>query len=54
LSRAATDQYSTALKRSISVSRSQTMRSATDWTRPAERDPGNLRHRIGESVKPTR
>ena len=43
-----------ALKVSISNSRSQTRRSATDWTRPAERAPGSLRHSTGESVKPTR
>ena len=39
---------------SISSSRSQTSRSATDCTRPAERAPGSLRHSTGESVKPTR
>jgi hypothetical protein len=48
------DQYSLGLKVSISYSRSQTRRSATDWTRPAERAPGSLRHRTGERVKPTR
>ena len=54
LSSAATSQYSSRTKRSISASRSQTSRSATDWTRPAERAPGSLRHSTGDSVKPTR
>ncbi len=39
---------------SISSSRSLTSRSATDWTRPAERAPGSLRHSTGERLKPTR
>ena len=47
-------QYSCGLKISISRSRSQTRRSATDCTRPAERAPGSFRHSTGESVKPTR
>ena len=47
-------QYSRAVKPSISSSRSQIRRSATDCTRPAEREPGSLRHSTGESVKPTR
>ena len=47
-------QYSCALNASISVSRSQTRRSATDCTRPADLAPGSLRHSTGESVKPTR
>ena len=51
---ASTDQYSWALNFSISISRSTTMRRATDWTRPAERAPGSLRHRTGDRVKPTR
>ena len=51
---ASTDQYSCGLNFSISTSRSTMMRSATDWTRPAEREPGSLRHSTGESVKPTR
>src|SRR6266481_5158811 len=38
-----TVQYSCDLKASISASRSHTRRSATDWTRPAERLPGSLR-----------
>ncbi len=37
-----------------SSSRSQTSRSATDCTRPAEREPGSFRHSTGERVKPTR
>ena len=53
-SRAPICQYSCGLNRSISDSRSQIKRSATDWTRPAERAPGSLRQRTGESVKPTR
>ena len=28
--------------------------SATDWTRPADFDPGSLVHKIGEILKPTR
>ena len=48
------DQYSIGLNASIAVSLSQIMRSATDWTRPAERLPGNFRHNTGESVNPTR
>ena len=48
------DQYSFRTKVSISRSRSQTRRSATDWTRPADRAPGSLRHSTGDRVKPTR
>ena len=48
------DQYSRGLKASISTSRAQISLSATDCTRPAEREPGSLRHSTGESVKPTR
>ena len=51
---ASTVQYSRAVKASISVSRSQIRRSATDCTRPAERLPGSLRHNTGDRVKPTR
>ncbi len=51
---AAIDQYSRVTNFSISSSRSQTSRSATDCTRPAERAPGSLRQSTGESVKPTR
>src|SRR4029077_14626241 len=40
-------QYSWALKTSISASRSQIRRSATDWTRPAERLPGLFGQRTG-------
>src|SRR5438552_1718776 len=47
-------QYSRDLNTSISDSRSQTKRNATDWTRPAERLPGSLRHSTGDNVKPTR
>ena len=49
-----TVQYSRGLNASISASRSQIRRSATDCTRPAERLPGNLRHSTGDSVNPTR
>ena len=52
--RPSTVQYSRARKASISASRSQISRSATDCTRPAERLPGSLRHSTGERVKPTR
>ena len=48
------DQYSRGLKASISTSRAQISRSATDCTRPAEREPGSLRQSTGESVKPTK
>ncbi|MNG10778.1 hypothetical protein D3C84_942690 [compost metagenome] len=51
---ASTDQYSCALNFPISISRSTTMRRATDCTRPAERAPGSLRHSTGERLKPTR
>src|SRR5881409_2411329 len=39
---AISDQYSRATNFSISSSRSQTSRSATDCTRPAERAPGHI------------
>ena len=48
------DQYSRGTNVSISSSRSQTRRSATDCTRPAERAPGSLRHSTGDRLKPTR
>ena len=51
---ASTDQYSSALKASISASRSQISLRATDWTRPAERAPGSLRHSRGEIPNPPR
>ena len=47
-------QYSRLRNASISASRSQISRSATDCTRPADRLPGSLRHRTGDRVKPTR
>ncbi len=47
-------QYSRERNASISASRSQTRRNATDCTRPALRLPGSLRHSTGESVNPTR
>ena len=49
-----TDQYSCAVKASISASRWQIRRKATDCTRPAEREPGSLRHKTGEMPKPIR
>ena len=51
---ASTDQYSWGRNASISISRSTTIRRATDCTRPAERAPGSLRHSTGDRVKPTR
>jgi hypothetical protein len=47
-------QYSWGRKTSISASRSQIRRSATDCTRPADLLPGSLRQSTGERVKPTR
>jgi hypothetical protein len=47
-------QYSCDRKASISFSRSQIRRSATDCTRPAERAPWSLRQSTGDRVKPTR
>jgi hypothetical protein len=44
---ASTDQYSSGTNALISSSRSQTMRTATDWTRPADRPRWTLFHRIG-------
>ena len=49
-----TVQYSRGANASISASRSEMSRSATDCTRPAERQPGTLRHSTGESPNPTR
>ena len=43
-------QYSRATKLVISRSRSTTSRTATDWTRPAERPPRTLRDRSGLSM----
>ena len=51
---ASTVQYSCVRNFSISISRSTTSRSATDCTRPAEREPGSLRQSTGDRVKPTR
>ena len=45
---APTVQYRRATKASIAASRSQTRRSATDCTRPAERQPGSLRQSTGD------
>ena len=43
-------QYSRALNALISRSRSTTRRTATDWTRPADKPPRTLRDRSGLSV----
>ena len=43
-------QYSRAVNASISRSRSTTSRTATDWTRPADRPPRTLRDSSGLSV----
>ena len=43
-------QYSRAVNALISRSRSTTRRTATDWTRPADRPPRTLRDRSGLSV----
>ncbi len=43
-------QYSRAVKSRISRSRSTTMRTATDWTRPADSPPRTLRLSSGLSV----
>ena len=43
-------QYSRAVKAVISRSRSTTRRTATDWTRPADKPPRTLRDRSGLSV----
>ena len=49
-----TDQYSFALKTSISISLSTINRKQTDCTLPADLAPGNLRHKTGDRLKPTR
>ncbi|MNI66501.1 hypothetical protein D3C73_1220690 [compost metagenome] len=51
---AAIDQYSRAMKASISSSRSTIMRSAGLCTRPADRPRWTLRHSTGDRLKPTR
>ncbi len=43
-------QYSRATNAPISRSRSTTIRSATDWTRPADSPPRTLRDRSGLRV----
>ena len=43
-------QYSRAVKARISRSRSTTIRTATDWTRPADRPPRTFRDSSGLSV----
>ena len=51
---ASIDQYSWALKASISSSRSTIMRNAGDCTRPADSPRCTLRHSTGDRLKPTR
>ena len=43
-------QYSRAVNASMARSRSTTRRTATDWTRPADRPPMTLRDSSGLSV----
>src|SRR3972149_3856514 len=47
-------QYSTGTNARISRSRSARSRTATDWTRPAERPRWTFRQRRGERLYPTR
>ena len=47
-------QNSSGLNISISCSLSVSNLNATDWTLPADFDPGNLVHNIGDILKPTR
>ncbi len=49
-SSASSVQYSRAVKARISRSRSTTIRTATDWTRPADRPPRTLLDSSGLSV----
>ena len=49
-SSASSVQYSRAVNARISRSRSTTIRTATDCTRPADRPPRTLRDRSGLSV----
>ena len=48
------DQYLWLLKFSISISLSQIIFSATDWTLPADLTPDSLVHKIGEILKPVK
>ena len=48
------DQNSWGLNNSISCSLSAISFNATDWTRPADLDPGSLVHKIGEILNPTK
>ena len=47
-------QNSSGLNISISCSLSVSNLNATDWTLPADFEPGNLVHNIGDILKPTR
>ena len=49
-SRAWSDQYSTGTNAWISRSRSTIRRTATDWTRPAERPRCTFSHSSGERL----
>ena len=48
------DQYSSGLNCSISCSLSVNNLRATDWTLPADFEPGSLDQSIGEILNPTR
>ena len=48
------DQYSSGLNCSISCSLSVNNLRATDWTLPADFEPGSLVQSIGEILNPTR
>ena len=47
-------QNSSGLKDSIWCSLSVINFKATDWTRPADLEPGSLVHNIGDMLKPTK
>ncbi len=47
-------QYSSGLNNSISFSLSTINLRATDWTLPADLDPGSLVQRIGDILNPTK
>ena len=47
-------QNSSGSKSSISCSRSVINFKATYWTRPADLEPGNFVHKIGDILKPTK
>ena len=47
-------QNSSGLNNSISYSLSTITFKATDWTRPADLDPGSFVHKMGDILKPTK